>query len=75
MTVRIGKMTFSDWVSLPFQDGWSDTFIFRIDAQACIPPFEFAPLLKRMAAHTFANTPALLFGCKWMLLANGMQRR
>lgn len=55
MTVRIGKMTFSDWVSLPFQDGWSDTFIFRIDAQACIPPFEFAPLLKRMAAHTFSK--------------------
>jgi len=55
MTVRIGKMTFSDWVSLPFQDGWSDTFIFRIDVQACIPPFEFAPLLKRMAAHTFSK--------------------
>ena len=55
MTVRIGKMTFSDWISLPFQDGWSDTFIFRIDAQACIPPFEFAPLLKRMAAHTFSK--------------------
>ena len=55
MTVLIGKMTFSDWVSLPFQDGWSDTFIFRIDAQACIPPFEFAPLLKRMAAHTFSK--------------------
>ena len=55
MTVRIGKMTFSDWVSLPFQDGWSDTFIFRIDAQSCIPPFEFGPLLKRMAAHTFSK--------------------
>ena len=55
MTVRIGKMTFSDWVSLPFQDGWSDTFIFRIDPQACIPPFEYAPLLKRMAAHTFSK--------------------
>ena len=53
MTVRICDITFSDWVSLPFQDGWSDTFIFRIDAQACIPPFEFGPLLKRMAAHTF----------------------
>ncbi len=52
MTVRICDMTFSDWVSLPFQDGWTDTFIFRINAQACIPPFEFGPLLKRMAAHT-----------------------
>ncbi len=55
MTVRICDMTFSDWISLPFQDGWSDTFIFRIDAQACLPPFEFGPLLKRMAAHTFSK--------------------
>ena len=55
MTVRICDMTFSDWVSLPFQNGWTDTFIFRIDAQACIPPFEFGPLLKRMAAHTFSK--------------------
>jgi hypothetical protein len=52
MTVRIGKMTFSDWVSLPFQGGWSDTFIFRIDAHACIPPFDYAPLLKRLVAAT-----------------------
>jgi hypothetical protein len=52
MTVRIGDMTFSDWVSLPFEDGWTDTFIFRISAQACIPPFEYAPLLKRIVAHT-----------------------
>ena len=52
MTVRIGNMTFSDWVSLSFQDGWSDTFIFRISAQACIPPFDYAPLLKRIVAPT-----------------------
>jgi hypothetical protein len=52
MTVRIGDMTFSDWISLPFEDGWTDTFIFRISAQACIPPFEYAPLLKRIVAHT-----------------------
>lgn len=52
MTVRIGDMTFSDWVSLPFQDGWTDTFIFRISAQACIPPFDYAPLLKRIVAPT-----------------------
>ena len=52
MTVRICNVTFPDWVSLPFQDGWTDTFIFRIDARSCIPPFEFGPLLKRMSAHT-----------------------
>jgi hypothetical protein len=51
MTVRVGNMTFSDWVSLPFRDKWTDTFIFRIDAQACIPPFEYAPLLRRIVAR------------------------
>src|SRR3989304_9740947 len=58
MTVRICDMTFSNWVSLPFQDGWTDPFIFRIDAQACIPPFEYAPLLKRMTAHTRSKRPS-----------------
>lgn len=52
MTVRIGDMTFSDWDSLPFRDGWTDTFIFRISARACLPPFDYAPLLKRIVAHT-----------------------
>ncbi len=52
MTVRICDVTFSDWVSLQFENRWTDTFIFRIDARACIPPFEYAPLLKRIVAHT-----------------------
>ncbi|MFZ5903175.1 MAG: hypothetical protein ACOYZ8_06470 [Chloroflexota bacterium] len=45
-------MTFADWVSLPFADGWTDTFIFRISVHACLPPFDYAPLLKRIVAHT-----------------------
>ncbi len=57
MTVRICDITFSDWVSLPFRDGWTDTFIFHIDTQACIPPFEYAPLLERMAAYTRSKRP------------------
>ena len=57
MTVRICNMTFSDWVSLPIEGGWTDTFIFRMEAKACIPPFEYAPLLERMAAHTLAKRP------------------
>jgi hypothetical protein len=61
MTVRIGdtpalapgaSVIFADWVSLPFLDGWTDTFIFRISARACLPPFDYAPLLKRIVAHT-----------------------
>ncbi|MBK8417460.1 hypothetical protein [Candidatus Villigracilis saccharophilus] len=38
MTVRIGNITFSDWTSLHFEDGWSDTFILRVSALACLPP-------------------------------------
>lgn len=52
MTVRIGDMTFADWASLPFADGWTDTFIFRISARACLPPFAYSHLLKRIVAHT-----------------------
>jgi hypothetical protein len=52
MTVRIGDMTFADWASLPFEGGWTDTFIFRVSSQACLPPFDYAPLLKRIVAPT-----------------------
>ncbi len=52
MTVRVCDATFSDWVSLPFRDGWTDTFIFRIRALACLLPFDYAPLLKRIVAQT-----------------------
>jgi len=51
MTVRIDDVTFSDWTSLQYPDGWTDTFIFRIDAHACIPPFNYAPLIRRLVAH------------------------
>lgn len=57
MTVRICNMTFSDWITLPFEGSWTDTFIFRIDARACLPPFEYAPLLERMAAQTLIKRP------------------
>jgi hypothetical protein len=51
----MGDITFSDWVSLPFEGGWSDTFIFRISAQACLPPFDLKKPLQRMVAHTRAK--------------------
>ncbi|MEP0807266.1 MAG: hypothetical protein HRF47_17425 [Chloroflexota bacterium] len=57
MTVRIGNVTFSDWVSLSFQNGWTDTFIFRIDARACIPPFCYEEPLRRMASHANRKRP------------------
>jgi hypothetical protein len=51
MTVRIGDMTFSDWTSLPIRNKHTDTFIFRIDALACLPPIAYVPLIRRLAAH------------------------
>jgi hypothetical protein len=51
MTVRVCDATFSDWVSLPFRDGWTDTFIIRISALACLPPFVYEDPLKRIASY------------------------
>jgi hypothetical protein len=50
MTVRIGKITFSDWKSLHFQDGWTDTFIFRMSARVCLPPSDYARLIRRVVS-------------------------
>ncbi len=58
MTVRIGDITFSDWTILPFDDGWSDTFIFHISSLACVPPFQYEEPLRRMAAHTRKKRPS-----------------
>ena len=49
MTVCIGKITFSDWKSLQFADGWTDTFIFRMSALTCLPPADYAKFIRRMA--------------------------
>jgi hypothetical protein len=57
MTVRLGNVTFTDWVSLPYPDGWTDTFIFRISPQACVPPFGYEEPLRRMAAHANLKRP------------------
>lgn len=51
MTVRVCDATFSDWVSLQFDDGWTDTFIIRISALACLPPFVYEDPLKRIASY------------------------
>jgi len=41
---------FSDWKSLPFQGGWTDTFIFRMSALACLPPADYGKLIGQLAA-------------------------
>jgi hypothetical protein len=57
MTVRLGNVTFTDWVSLQYPNGWTDTFIFRISPQSCVPPFSYEDPLKRMAAHANLKRP------------------
>ena len=51
MPVRLGDVQFSDWVSLPMEGGWTDTFIFRISATACLPPYAYLPLIRRLVAR------------------------
>jgi hypothetical protein len=36
---------------------YSDTFIFRISSQACLPPFVYVPLLRRMVAKVRRKRP------------------
>lgn len=51
MTVRCGKMTFSDWIALPYKGLYTDTFVFHINALNGLPPFEYRNLLQRLAAR------------------------
>lgn len=51
MTVRFGNVTFSDWASLEYEGGFTDTFIFNIDALNGLPPFGYRPLLQRLTAR------------------------
>lgn len=57
MTVRLGDVTFSDWVSLKFEGGYTDTFIFHIDALNGLPPFGYRPLLQRLVAELNQKRP------------------
>jgi hypothetical protein len=57
MTVRVCDVTFSDWVSLPMEGKYTDTFIFRISSQACLPPFVYGPLLRRVVAKIRHKRP------------------
>ena len=57
MTVRVGDVTFSDWISLKYEGGYTDTFIFDIDALNGLPPFDFHPLLQRLVAELDKKRP------------------
>jgi hypothetical protein len=57
MTVRIGDVTFSDWVSLKYEGGYTDTFIFHIHALNGLPPFVYRPLLQRLVTHLKQKRP------------------
>jgi len=57
MTVRLGDVTFSDWVSLQYDGEYTDTFIFHIDALNGLPPFGYRPLLQRLVAELNQKRP------------------
>ena len=57
MTVRLGDVTFSDWISLEYEGGFTDTFIFDIDALNGLPPFVYHPLLQRLVAELDKKRP------------------
>lgn len=57
MTVQLGEVTFSDWISLKYEGGFTDTFIFDIDALNGLPPFVFHPLLQRLVAELDKKRP------------------
>ena len=57
MTVRLGDVTFSDWISLECEGGYTDTFIFDIDAFNGLPPFGYHPLLQRLVAEVNRKRP------------------
>ena len=57
MTVRLGDVTFSDWISLQYEGEYTDTFIFHIDALNGLPPFGYRPLLQRLVAELNQKRP------------------
>lgn len=57
MTIRLGNVTFADWVSLKYDGGYTDTFIFHIDALNGLPPFGYRPLLQRLVAELNQKRP------------------
>lgn len=57
MTVRLGDVTFPDWASLQYEGGFTDTFIFHINALNGLPPFGYRPLLQRLVAELVRKRP------------------
>ncbi len=57
MAVRVGSLVFSEWRSFPLGNGWSDTFVFPLSAQAGLPPGDYAHPLRRMAGHLAGLRP------------------
>lgn len=57
MTVRIGDVTFSDWIGIEHEGSYTDTFIFHIDAMNGLPPFGYRPLLQRLVAELHQKRP------------------
>ena len=46
--VRVGSLLFDDWHSLQLNEGWSDTFVYRILATDGLPPVDYARAVRRV---------------------------
>jgi hypothetical protein len=47
---RVGPLLFESWRSFHLGNGWSDTFIFPLRADAGLPPADYAAVVRRIAS-------------------------
>jgi hypothetical protein len=48
MAYHVGSLVFDDWCSLRLDQGWSDTFVFKVSARSGLPPMDYARVIKRI---------------------------
>ncbi len=46
--VRVGSLLFDAWHSLLLNEGWSDTFVYRLSARDGLPPVDYARAVRRV---------------------------
>ena len=46
--IRVGSLLFDDWHSLLLDEGWSDTFVYRLLASDGLPPVDYARAVRRV---------------------------
>ncbi len=46
--VRVGSLLFDEWHSLSLNEGWSDTFVYRLCSNDGLPPVDYARAVRRV---------------------------